>query len=85
MSHPQVVSDRAWQEWSHHPVTKLWQSQMREDLARMQELWVGGSFTSESCDATAQANAKAIGAAQTLRSMIEKIEELQQAAEGIEQ
>lgn len=77
----QNVSQRDWEEWSHHPVTKLWQSQMREDLEGMQSLWMRGGYTRANGDESLQANAEAIGAAQAVQSMIDKINELRAAAE----
>jgi len=76
----QTVSQRDWEEWAHHPVTKLWQSQMREDLEEMQKLWMRGGYTRANGDESLQANAEAIGAAQTVQSMIDKIDELRAAA-----
>lgn len=78
----QIVSQRDWEEWAHHPVTKLWQSQMREDLQEMQALWMRGGYTRANGDESLQANAEAIGAAQAVKSMIDKIDELRAAAES---
>ena len=46
----------------------------------MQKLWMRGGYTRANGDESLQANAEAIGAAQTVQSMIDKIDELRAAA-----
>lgn len=82
---PQPISDRDWQEWAHHPMTMLWAEQIREDLQDMKDCWARGGYTTANSDELLQANAQAIGAAQTLQSMLDKIEELRRAAQEQEQ
>ena len=55
------IEEKEWKEWLVHPVTQRFREFLQELVAGTQAEWVNGTFTKDTCEATAMLNAEALG------------------------
>ena len=61
-------------EWYHNPVTQEFLQMLKSDEQDGMEAWAAEAFTGPTVEATAMANAKALGGMNMLRQVIDLVE-----------
>jgi hypothetical protein len=72
-----VITSKEWQEWAHHPLTKEFKKLILDSKEGTKDVWSAGGYVGETLEATALANAGALGAI----SFIDQLETTLQAME----
>lgn len=70
----EVVTKAERETWLRHPCTQALKQALYGDFMGIYDSWGNGEFTKDSVDATAQANAKALGQIQATEAVVEWIE-----------
>lgn len=65
------VSEEEWASWKFDPVTVALFAYLRGRVEEMKQAWVEGRFTHQSAEGTAQLNAKAMGACDTISQILD--------------
>ena len=71
-----------WTEWSHHPVTRGFLEELKDDRQKLLEYWAERDFLKESIEGTALANAHALGQVRALDEIIGFISDYQGESNG---
>lgn len=66
-----MVTDNDRREWLHHPVTQEFIGLLQGNVQETFEAWGRGVYVGDNPDATAQANAKALGGIAAYRAILE--------------
>lgn len=68
------VNDDEIREWRHLDATKAFLADLRERVSEGKDSWASQLYQKDSLEATALANAKALGGMQVLQTLIEFLE-----------